>query len=88
MVTGRVQGVFFRASTARAAHDLGLTGRVWNRKDGAVEVAAEGSPEALASLEAWLHRGPPAARVERVECSPLDRPSRYPDFKTAGRPAE
>ncbi len=75
-VYGRVQGVFFRASTAEEANRLGLTGRAVNLPDGSVEVLAFGAPEAVERLRAWLDTGPPLARVERVECEPvvLDRP--------------
>jgi acylphosphatase len=71
-VYGRVQGVFFRASTADEAKRLGLTGHAVNLADGTVEVLACGTPDALASLRGWLRAGPPRARVERVECEPLD----------------
>ncbi|GIV78881.1 acylphosphatase [Litorilinea aerophila] len=67
IVHGRVQGVNFRYFTLQEARRLGLTGWVANRPDGTVEVVAEGPEDALASLERWLHRGSPAARVERVE---------------------
>ena len=78
-VHGRVQGVGFRWSTARTARDLGIGGTVRNRSDGAVEVHAEGTPEELGELEAWLREGPRAARVERVEEIPAqgDLPSRF-----------
>lgn len=66
LVVGKVQGVFFRASTRERALDLGLRGRASNLADGGVEVVAEGQAAALDALEAWLHRGPPAARVESV----------------------
>lgn len=66
LVSGRVQGVFFRASTGMRARELGLTGYAKNLADGCVEVVACGTPEALAALEAWLHQGPPAARVDAV----------------------
>lgn len=72
-ITGRVQGVGFRWSTARKAGELGVSGAVWNRSDGAVEVHARGSREALEAFEAWLGRGPSSARVgavERVDPSP------------------
>jgi acylphosphatase len=75
IVTGRVQGVFFRASTRDFALQMGVAGYAKNRDDGSVEVIASGSTEALAALFAWLHHGPPAARVERVqreEMSPQD----------------
>jgi acylphosphatase len=66
-VRGRVQGVFFRASTQREAKRLGLTGWVKNRADGSVEVLAEGEEDDLKELIAWANRGPSAARVERVD---------------------
>ncbi|MBN2354234.1 MAG: acylphosphatase [Spirochaetales bacterium] len=71
-VTGIVQGVGFRYSTVHEAGRLGLTGWVRNTNDGAVEVLAEGSPEAVAALTAWLRRGPPGAYVRNV--SVADRP--------------
>lgn len=71
LVTGIVQGVFFRASTERRACELALTGYARNLADGRVEVVASGTPAALAALEAWLHDGPPSARVERVERAEL-----------------
>ena len=66
IVTGRVQGVFFRASARDRALQLGVAGYAKNLADGTVEVVAAGSDEALAALHAWLHRGSPAARVEGV----------------------
>ncbi len=67
LISGRVQGVFFRASTSRQAQALGLSGYAINLPDGRVEVAASGSAEALDRLENWLHQGPRMARVDRVE---------------------
>jgi acylphosphatase len=66
-VRGRVQGVFFRASTQREAKRLGLTGWVKNRPDGGVEILAEGEEDGLKELIGWANRGPTAARVERVD---------------------
>jgi len=65
-VTGRVQGVFFRDTARREAQRLGLTGWVRNEPDGSVKVVAEGNSDALQTFEQFLHRGSPAARVERV----------------------
>jgi acylphosphatase len=67
-VSGRVQGVFFRASTRKQARDLGLSGHARNLPDGSVEVLACGPERAVAALREWLWLGPPAARVETVEC--------------------
>lgn len=66
-VRGRVQGVNFRYYTQKEAQALGLTGWVANRFDGSVELVAEGGRAALQRLLSFLHRGPPAARVDRVE---------------------
>ena len=67
LVSGKVQGVFFRASTREQALKLGLRGYAKNLPDGRVEVLAEGDERALNALERWLHVGPPMARVELVE---------------------
>lgn len=69
LVSGRVQGVFYRASTREQALRLGLSGSAVNLADGRVEVIAEGAPEAIDALERWLHEGPSAARVDQVERS-------------------
>ncbi len=68
IVTGRVQGVSYRAATQRKARRLGLTGWVRNLADGSVELYAYGEPEALAALREWLWIGPPRARVAVVVC--------------------
>lgn len=81
LVAGRVQGVFFRASTQRRAEDLGLTGHARNLPDGRVEVLACGAPSALEELEAWLWRGPSEARVEDVVCTETTTQA-PPDFTT------
>lgn len=65
-VAGRVQGVFFRASTRDEARRLGLTGWVRNREDGGVELVACGVAGAVDALEQWLWQGPPSAKVESV----------------------
>lgn len=66
LVTGKVQGVFFRASAADEARRLGLSGWARNLPDGRVEVVAAGGDSGLSALAAWLWRGPPAAKVEGV----------------------
>jgi acylphosphatase len=66
-VFGRVQGVFFRQSTQQEAQRLGLRGYTRNEDDGSVTIEAEGTKEALDALEKWCHKGPPAARVDKVE---------------------
>jgi len=67
-VRGLVQGVFFRANTVSTAKGLGLTGWVRNKRDGSVEIVAEGSQEKLIELIEWCRNGGPAsAKVENVE---------------------
>ena len=65
-MTGRVQGVYYRAATADQAERLKLDGWVKNLVDGRVEVVAAGEPTAIAALVRWLWSGPPAARVVAV----------------------
>ena len=84
IVSGRVQGVFFRASTASVAHRLGLRGRASNMRDGKVMVLALGPAAAVEELGQWLHRGPPSAQVAEVE-EAAEQPDQWrhlPDFRT------
>lgn len=66
-VTGRVQGVFFRAETQREADRLSLTGWVRNEPDGSVAAHFEGEPDAVESMVAWCREGPSRARVDEVD---------------------
>ena len=83
VVRGIVQGVNFRAATVREAERLGVSGRVWNRDDGAVELVAEGEAGALAALERWLRQGPRGAEVSEVARTDLDGAPRYREFGVA-----
>ncbi len=67
LVSGRVQGVYFRATTRDRARQAGVDGWVRNRPDGRVEAAFEGPTEAVESMVAFCHEGSPAARVDDVE---------------------
>ncbi len=66
---GHVQGVFYRESMRCEAERLGISGWVRNRADGTVEAHVEGTARALEAMFAWAGRGPPQARVTRVEAS-------------------
>lgn len=70
LVSGRVQGVFYRASTRSEALRLGLSGHARNLPDGRVEVLAVGEAIAIDALARWLWQGPPAAEVKHVEVAP------------------
>ncbi len=72
IVKGRVQGVFFRASTRRVAESLGITGHAINLPDGDVEVLACGDPAAIDQLFEWLHEGPANASVTRVQAQAVE----------------
>jgi acylphosphatase len=72
IVTGRVQGVGFRASTVAEAHACGLTGWVRNLADGSVELEAQGDEPQVAVLLAWCAHGPPSARVTDVRVEERD----------------
>ena len=72
LVSGRVQGVSFRAATRHRARELGVDGRAHNLADGRVEVIASASDALLAQLESFLWRGPPHARVDAVEVANVD----------------
>jgi acylphosphatase len=66
-IRGRVQGVYFRQSTRERAIELGLTGWVRNRRDGSVELVAEGDGNSLQALVNWCKIGPSMAEVTEVE---------------------
>lgn len=78
-ITGRVQGVFYRAACRDAAARLDLRGWVRNAADGSVEAVAEGPREKVEAFVLWCHKGPPAARVTavRVEWEPLQNESGF-----------
>ncbi len=80
-IHGLVQGVYFRQFTWQEARRLGLVGWVANQPDGTVRVVAEGPEEALRQLLAFLHRGSPSARVERVESVWTDARGAFTDFR-------
>ena len=67
LISGRVQGVCFRAYTRDEALSLDVKGWVRNLPDGRVEVLAKGNPDRLKALEAFCRKGPPYARVQDVE---------------------
>jgi len=67
LVSGHVQGVFYRASARTKAEELGITGFVQNLPDGKVYIEAEGSDENLDRFKTWCAEGPPRAQVEQVE---------------------
>lgn len=71
IVSGKVQGVWFRANAKAIAENLGLTGWVKNADNGSVELVACGNESELAELETWLKKGPPQAKVDKVQAEAL-----------------
>jgi len=80
IVTGKVQGVFFRASTLRTAIDLSLSGWVQNQADGTVRIWVEGPPEQLQQFISWCHEGPDYASVADVISEP-HTPQGFTEFE-------
>ena len=66
-IIGRVQGVYYRASTVQQAQNLRLTGWVMNCRDGSVEVVTEGAKAQIEELIAWCRQGPTGARVTEID---------------------
>lgn len=81
VVTGRVQGVWFRAHTRDKARELGVTGFARNLPDGSVEIVAQGDQAQLAALMDWARLGPPMAAVANVEVTEAPADSDYETFE-------
>lgn len=80
IVTGRVQGVFFRVETQRAANQFGVHGWVRNKRDGTVEAIVEGPELDVIALINWCRKGPPRAHVERVDVTWGDYQGEFDHF--------
>ena len=85
LVSGQVQGVFFRSATESVARRLGLSGWVRNLADSRVELVACGTASKLEELEQWLWQGPPHARVEHVISADVELQS-FHDFSVRSNP--
>jgi acylphosphatase len=77
-ISGRVQGVGYRDALRREALARGLAGWVRNRRDGTVEAVLQGDARGVEEVTAWAGRGPPAARVDRVDAQPAQGESGLP----------
>jgi acylphosphatase len=80
VISGRVQGVFFRVETQRAAEGFGVLGWVRNRRDGTVEAVFEGAQQAVDAVLAWCQEGPNLAVVKHVEVKWQDYTGEYKGF--------
>ena len=82
LVSGKVQGVFFRQKTKQQAQSLGVNGWVRNLPDGRVEALFEGEEEAIKALVEYCHHGPSYSRVENVDVTWENYRGEFSDFKT------
>ena len=80
LITGHVQGVWYRASMCEQAQALGVRGWVRNRQDGSVEALCHGTVAQLQALLAWSRRGPPKARVDAVDVQDVPAEALAPTF--------
>jgi len=83
IVVGRVQGIWFRASTCDKAKELGVNGYVRNLVNGDVEFVAEGEDPKVDRLIQWARRGPPLARVDDIKVEVLEYNNEYTDFRVS-----
>ena len=83
IITGRVQGVFFRVETKHAAEGFGVVGWVRNKMDGSVEAVFEGEEADVKAALAWCQTGPPHARVSKVEVIRHDYIGEFETFDVA-----
>lgn len=80
VITGRVQGVFFRMETQRAADHCGVFGWVRNQRDGSVEAVFEGDESEVASVLEWCKKGPSRAQVSDVRVKWEDYKDEFKEF--------
>ncbi len=80
IITGRVQGVWFRVETRKVARSHGVNGWVRNKMDGSVEAVFEGAEADVQATLTWCHQGPPHAGVSQVDVAWQEYSGEYADF--------
>jgi len=80
-ISGKVQGVWYRASAKDKAISLGLTGKVWNEKNGDVGILTQGSHNQIIEFVEWCKHGPPLAKVEEVKVENVETKEVYSSFE-------
>ncbi len=80
-ITGRVQGVFYRAETQKQADKLGIKGYVKNLANGSVEAVIEGEPSVVSQMIEWCRKGPAISKVNSVETQEISSNSSYSTFE-------
>ena len=80
VITGRVQGVFFRAETKKTADRLGINGYVKNLSDGSVEAVIKGDQESVSQMTEWCRKGPTISKVQSVKTKEISSVSNFNTF--------
>jgi acylphosphatase len=80
LISGRVQGVFFRASTKQKAEQLGVKGWVRNTSDGRVEAVFQGNEDSVKEMIKWCHNGPSLSRVDNIDIEEKQISNKLYDF--------
>lgn len=81
LISGKVQGVYYRASAVKKANELGVTGFAQNLPDGRVEIIAEGPQAALIAFRQWCNDGPPAADVDHINTEESPATGEFNNFE-------
>jgi len=81
LISGRVQGVWFRANTKKKAEQLGLKGWVRNTNNGCVEAVFQGDEKKVNEMINWCHQGPPLSKVEKVDVTKKQSIDIFEDFR-------
>ncbi len=81
VISGRVQGVFFRASTKNEADKIGIKGYVKNLSNGSVEAVFQGDKLSVTKIIEWCHKGPASARVDNVFTQEIEQISDFTGFE-------
>lgn len=84
-ITGKVQGVWYRASAKDKAIQLGLTGQVWNEANGDVSAVVQGEEESVTHFIDWCWQGPPLANVSKVEVFEISAEEDFTSFEIVKR---
>ncbi len=80
IISGKVQGVWYRASAKDKALELGLTGKIWNEPDGNVSAIVQGSSDKISDYIQWCKEGPPLAEVKDVKAEEIDNYFHFEHF--------
>ena len=81
LISGRVQGIFFRSQAKEKARELGLTGWICNLADGRVEAVIEGNKEKVEEITDWARSGPVLAKIEKIKMKEEEYQGEFKNFE-------